>query len=40
MESKTTIAISKKIREQLATIGTKDSTFEEIIVQLLEKWER
>ena len=29
---------SKKIRNQLAMIGTKDSTFDEIVQKLLEKW--
>ncbi len=40
MEDKTSIAISKKIRNQLAAIGTKDSTFDDIIQSLLEKWLR
>jgi len=39
MEDKTSIAISRKIRNQLAGIGTKDSTFDEIIQKLLKKWE-
>ncbi len=38
MKEKTSIAISKKIRNQLAAIGTKDSTFDEIIQKLLTKW--
>lgn len=37
MES-TTIAISKIVRNQLASIGTKDSTFDDIIQELLKKW--
>ncbi len=38
MNDKTSIAISRKIRNQLAAIGTKDSTFDEIIQKLLTKW--
>ena len=38
MASKTSIAISRDIRNQLASIGTKDATFDEIIQSLLEKW--
>ncbi len=38
MEDKTTIVISKQIRNQLAAIGTKDSTFDQIIQDLLAKW--
>ena len=38
MDDKTSIAISRKIRNQLAAIGTKDSTFDEIIQKLLTKW--
>jgi len=40
MEDKTSIAISKKIRNQLAAIGNKDSTFDDIIQFLLEKWQK
>ena len=38
MEDKTSIAISRKIRNQLAAIGTKDSTFDQLIEKLLAKW--
>ena len=38
MEPKTTISISKIIRDRLASLGTKDSTFDEIIKQLLKQW--
>ena len=38
MESKTTISISKVIRDQLVLLGNKDSTFDDIIQMLLEKW--
>ena len=38
MEPKTTIAITKKIRDQLAKIGDHDSTFEDIIKNLLKMW--
>ena len=40
MQDKTSIAISREIRNQLAAIGTKDSTFDEIIQNLLTKWNR
>ncbi len=40
MQDKTSIAISREIRNQLAAIGTKDSTFDEIIQKLLTKWNR
>ena len=38
MEPKTTIAITKKIRDQLASLGTKNSTFDDIVKLLLNKW--
>lgn len=38
MESKTTIAINRTIRNQLALIGNKDSTFDDIILKLIKKW--
>ena len=38
MINKTSIAISKDLRNQLASIGTKDSTFNEIIQKLIKKW--
>lgn len=34
----TTISVTKPTRERLAALGTKDSTFDEIIQKLLEKW--
>jgi len=34
----TSIAIKKEIRNQLASLGTKDSTFNEIIQKLIKKW--
>jgi len=37
MATKTSIAVSRTIRDQLASLGTKDSTFEEIIKQLLKQ---
>ena len=37
MEPKTTISVSKIIRDQLASLGTKDSTFNEIIRTLLQQ---
>lgn len=36
--TKTSIAISKKTRDELAALGTKDQNFEEIIKELLKKW--
>ncbi len=39
MES-TTIAVSKSVRDQLATLETKDSTFDEIIRELLKHWDK
>lgn len=38
MIKKTSIAISKETRDQLATLGKKDQNFEEIIKELLRKW--
>ena len=38
MENKTCIAVSKSIRDQLASLGNKDSTFDEIIQNLIKKW--
>lgn len=34
----TTIAISKETRDQLAEIGNHDSTFDDIIKNLLKEW--
>lgn len=34
----TTISISKQTREMLASLGTKDSTFDSIIQKLIENW--
>jgi len=39
MDKKTSIAILKETRNQLASIGTKDSTFDDIIKRLLKKWD-
>ena len=38
MNNKTTISVSKFIRDQLASIGNKDSTFNEIVKKLIKKW--
>ncbi|MEX0763905.1 MAG: hypothetical protein WD966_04585 [Nitrosopumilaceae archaeon] len=38
MIKKTSIAISKETRDELAALGTKDQNFEEIIKELLKKW--
>lgn len=38
MEDKTSIAVSKIIRDQLSSIGTKDCTFNDIIQKLIKKW--
>jgi len=40
MDSKTSIAITKETREQLAAIGIKDSTFDDIIKELLKEWRK
>ena len=34
----TTITIRNETRNQLASIGSKDSTFDDIIQELLRKW--
>jgi len=34
----TTITILKETRDRLGTVGTKDSTFDEIIKNLLKEW--
>ena len=39
MMTMTSIAIQKETRNQLASLGTKDSTFDEIIRTLLDNWE-
>ena len=39
MNDLTTISVTKLTREKLAELGTKDSTFDDIIRKLLEKWE-
>ena len=36
--SMTTITISKETRDRLATIGAKDSTFDDIIKNLIKSW--
>jgi len=38
MMTMTSIAIKKKTRNQLASIGTKDSTFDDILQKLLQEW--
>ena len=38
MDDKTSIAVSKVIRNKLALLGNKDSTFDDIIQQLIKKW--
>jgi len=35
---KTTIAIERETRDKLAALGKKDQNFEEIIKELLKKW--
>jgi len=34
----TTIAISKATRDEIASIGSKDQSFDEILQQILSKW--
>ncbi len=34
----TSVAIQKEIRNQLALLGTKNSTFDEIIQKLINSW--
>jgi len=36
----TTIAISKTTRNAIASIGSKDQSFEEILQKLLSKWNK
>jgi len=38
MMTMTSISIKKETRNQLASIGTKDSTFDEIIQKLIKCW--
>ena len=38
MTNTTSIAIQKETRDQLATVGSKDSTFDEIIQELIKSW--
>ena len=38
MMTMTSIAIQKETRNQLASLGTKDSTFDVIIQKLIKKW--
>lgn len=38
MKLLTTIAIKKQTRDKIASIGKKDQTFDQIIVELLKKW--
>jgi hypothetical protein len=34
----TTLVITKETRDRLASLGTKDQTFDQIISELLKKW--
>ena len=36
----TSIAIKKETRNQIASIGNKDSTFDDIIQLLLQEWRK
>ena len=38
MTNKTSVAIQKETRNQLAAVGSKDSTFDEIIQKLIKSW--
>jgi hypothetical protein len=38
-EEKTTIALKRQTKEELAKLGKKDQTFDQIIRELLKKWE-
>lgn len=38
MDNKTCISVRKTIRDQLASLGNKDSTFDDIILKLIKKW--
>jgi len=38
MTSKTSIAISKLTKEQLSAFGKKGQTFDQIISELIKKW--
>jgi len=38
MTNKTSIAIQKETRKLLAAVGSKDSTFDEIIQELIKFW--
>ena len=38
MDKKTSIAISREHRDILASLGTKDSTFDDIIQELIKNW--
>ena len=38
MMTMTSISIKKETRNQLASLGTKDSTFDSIITELVKKW--
>jgi len=40
MANMTSISIRKEIRNQLAALGNKDSTFDEIIQMLIENWKK
>jgi hypothetical protein len=38
VDKKTTIVLKKETRDSLAAIGGKDQSFDEIIRELLRKW--
>ena len=40
MENKTCISVSKSLRDQLASLGNKDSTFDDIIQELIKEWRK
>jgi len=40
MEGKTTIQVSKKLRDKLKELGKKGETYEEIIWRLVEHYEK
>ncbi len=40
MEEKTTIQVSKKLRDKLKELGKKGETYEEIIWRLVEHYEK
>jgi len=40
MIEKTCISVRREIRNQLASLGNKDSTFDQIIQMLIEHWRK